>query len=146
MSEPNRLRDQSAPNSYPTGGVSDRPEAVGAPQTTRSTSTVRRRSNRGRRVIYGGLAIAVVGIPFFFGPGITSEEIGIGLICLGIGIAITTVSRRSILEAIAVARQSKLAAAGTAIFFAPHLLAMGAVGCGLIGFGLLLLALAFGVI
>jgi hypothetical protein len=146
MSEPNRLRDQSAPNSYPTGGVSDRPEAVGTPQTTRSTSTVRRRSNRGRWVIYGGLAIAVVGIPFFFGPGITSEEIGIGLICLGIGIAITTVSRRSILEAIAVARQSKLAAAGTAIFFAPHLLAMGAVGCGLIGFGLVLLALAFGVI
>jgi hypothetical protein len=146
MSEPNRLRDQSAPNSYPTGGVSDRPEAVGTPQTTRSTSTVRRRSNRGRRVIYGGLAIAVVGIPFFFGPGITSEEIGIGLICLGIGIAITTVSRRSILEAIAVARQSKLAAAGTALFFAPHLRAMGAVGCGLIGFGLVLLALAFGVI
>ena len=119
---------------------------MGSPQTNRSTSTVRRRPNRGRRVIYSGLAIAVVGIPFFFGPGITSEEIGIGLICLGIGIAITVVSRRSILEAVAVARQSKLAAAGTALFFAPHLLAMGAIGCGLIGFGLVLLALAFGVI
>jgi hypothetical protein len=146
VSEPNRLRDQSAPNSYPTGSVSDRPEAVDAPHANRSTSTVRRRSNRGRRVIYGGLAIASVGIPFFFGRGITSEEIGIGLICLGIGIAITVVSRRSILKAVAVARQSKLAAAGTAVFFAPHILAMGAVGCGLIGFGLLLLALAFGVI
>jgi hypothetical protein len=97
-------------------------------------------------VIYGGLAIAVVGIPFFFGPGITSEEIGIGLICLGIGIAITVVSRRSVLEAVAVARQSKLAATGTVVFFAHHLLAVGAIGCGLIGLGLLFLAIAFGIV
>ncbi len=96
-----------------------------------------------RRALIGGLLLAALGVPFLFGPGLTTELIGIGLICLGAGIALTVVVRGALIEGIAAARRSRASAAGM-VFVAPHLVVFGAIGLGLIALGVLMLAAAFG--
>ena len=98
-----------------------------------------------RQLLIGGIAVAITGIPFFFGPGLWFQEVGIGLICLGAGVAITVAIRRAVLDDVTAARGSKVAAAA-AVIVLPHTLVFGAIGLGLIGFGLMLLAIALGIL
>jgi hypothetical protein len=134
VTEPNRLRDEAALNAYRTGSASI--AAVAA----------RPRSIGSRLVFIAGVALAIIGIPFFFGPELFHQEVGLGLICLGAGIAVLVIARVMIRNAVAAARHSKLAVAGSAIFELPHLLVLVVVGCGLIGFAALMFAAAFGII
>jgi hypothetical protein len=158
-SGPNRLRDEAVPNTFRTGSAAGR--TGGAPSRTRGASDRARPPNTlptaparraararwpgSRKVLVGGVVLAILGIPFFFAPGLPAQEAGIGLICLGAGIAITIVSRAMARDAVATARRSRLAAAGVLVA-APHMIVFGAAGLGLIAFGLGILAIALGVI
>jgi hypothetical protein len=146
MSEPNRLTGEAAPNSLWTASPSGR-----LPAETTAGSSVRGRPGRStrmsgsRRLFLVGIALAIAGIPFFLAPDLTAEYLGVGLICLGSGIALTVVVRRWVLDAIASARRSKLAAVGQVIL-APHLFIFGVAGLGLVGVGLVFLVAALGLL
>ena len=131
--EPNRLRDEGVPNAYRTDVASVRVEPG-------RTIDVPARRITSRRVLLAGIFLAILGIPFFFGGEFQAQLIGTGLICLGVGIAVTVVARRAVIDSMAAARRSKAGAVG-ALVLAPHTIAIGVVGLGLIVFGLTALAL-----
>jgi hypothetical protein len=133
MTAPNRLRDQAPPNVVANGSGEATPPA-------------RRRRGLGlRHVAISGVALAVIGIPFFFGAGLQSQEVGLGLIAIGAGIAITVTVGRSVLDDLAASRRS-LGAALVAIVLLPHTGWVALIGLGMIGFGALVLAIAAGLI
>ena len=103
------------------------------------------RSISSRRVFVAGVLIAVIGIPFFFGGRFEAQLIGTGLISLGAGIALSMIARRAAVDSVTAARSSKAGAVG-ALILAPHTIAFGVLGLGLIGFGLLVLAIAVGIL
>jgi len=90
MPEPNRLRDAAPPNTY-RAGIAHRAASRGQAVRQRSTSvSPPKQRSKSRRVFIGGLLVAFIGVPLFFGPGLHFAEAGIGLICLGLGVAVTS--------------------------------------------------------
>lgn len=155
MTEPNRLRDTAPPNTYRTGVTRERArgtrdpsiDALGVSVRARPTSSrpagVRWRGSRAG--FLGGIVLAILGCPLFFAPGLPAEEAGIGMVCVGTGIAVAVVGRGMVANAIVEARRSKLAAVRV-LLAAPHLVVVAAAGVGLIAFGLMVLAIAVGIL
>ena len=143
MTEPNRVRDEAVPNIYRTGVVADRRQPAEQMASPARTGGVPMRLMSARKVFVGGIMIAMLGVPLFFGGEFRGEMIGVGLISLGAGITITVVARRLIADSVAAARRSKAAAVGVLVL-APHTIVIGVVGLGLIAFGLAVLGIAFG--
>ena len=105
------------------------------------SATVATAKRRGRIGFVAGLLMAAVGVPLFFGRSLLSEEIGIALICLGIGVALLSVLLASLRAEVAASRQST-ATAVTNTLFLPHTAIGWLVALGLVAFGLLVLLAA----
>jgi hypothetical protein len=114
-----------------------------AVQTTLAdqTQTIAVAKRRGRIGFVAGLLLAAVGIPLFFGASLLSEEIGIALICLGIGIGLLSVLLASARADVAASRQSTTAAIVTTLLL-PHTAVVWLVALALVAFGLLMLLVA----
>jgi hypothetical protein len=105
------------------------------------TQTIAAAKRRGRVGFVAGLLMAAVGIPLFFGASLVSEEIGIALICLGVGIALVSVLLASARADVAASRHSAGTAVATTLFL-PHTVVVWLIAIGLIGFGLLMVIAA----
>jgi hypothetical protein len=158
MVEPNRLKQAATPNTIRTPAPTTappswaepgepppdaanwfdpgRPPAPDAVQTAAPAPAVRR--GRGRRGFTAGLFAAAVGVPLFFGDSLMSEELGIVLICLGIGGALLSVLLGSARADVAASRRSLPVAIGT-IALLPHTALGWVVGLALVAFGALML-------
>jgi hypothetical protein len=88
-----------------------------------------------------GLAMAALGVPLFFGESLDQEEVGLGLVTLGLGIALLTVLATAGRKDVAEARRSKGAALAGLVLL-PHLIPIWILGLGLVAFGAAILAIA----
>jgi hypothetical protein len=105
------------------------------------TQTITAAKRRGRIGFVAGLLLAAVGIPLFFGASLVAEEVGIALICLGVGIALVSVLLASARADVATSRQSTGAAVVTTMLL-PHTAVVWLIALGLIAFGLLMVVAA----
>jgi hypothetical protein len=92
------------------------------------------------------IASAIAGVAFFFGPDLFSEELGIALICLGVGVTIIAAGGLSMRESIDSARASTQGAVLFAVFFGPRAILRTATGLVITAFGALMLAVALDLI
>jgi hypothetical protein len=114
-----------------------------AVQTTLAdqSETIAKAKRRGRIGFVAGLLLAAAGLPLFFGASLISEEIGIALICLGVGIALLSVLLASARADVAASRRSAATAVATTLFL-PHTALVWLAAIALVGFGLLMLLAA----
>jgi hypothetical protein len=105
---------------------------------TKAVAAARR---RGRIGFVAGLLLAAAGIPLFFGASLASEEAGIALICLGVGVALLSVLIPAARADIAASRRSTAAAVTTTLLL-PHTAIVWVAAIGLVAFGLLVLLVA----
>jgi hypothetical protein len=92
------------------------------------------------------IAAAIIGVAFFFGPDLFSQELGIALICLGVGVTIIAAGVLSMRSSIDSARTSTRGAILFAGFFGPRAILRTATGVVITGFGALMLVVAFDLI
>jgi hypothetical protein len=144
MVQPNRLRNETSPNTIRVR-VSDHAAAKPAPATP-SPSVSRRSSARrplasSRSWLYGGLGLAALGVPLFFDGSLRVVEIGIGMISVGLGIALASTLMQVGRREIAASRRSASSAVANVILL-PHTVGYWVVALGLIGFGVALFGIA----
>ena len=100
---------------------------------------------RSGQIFLGGLVVAAVGLVPFFSGDLHGAELGIALVCIGLGLAAAVMVKRMGDAHRALAQGSRESKAW-AVLLLPRTIILGVVAFGLIGFGGLMLGFALGVI
>jgi hypothetical protein len=141
VDELDRALDAAAVTPLSDAELDQRIDAAVRTRLADQSQTIARAKRRGRIGFVAGLLLAAAGIPLFFGASLVSEEIGIALICLGVGIAMVSALLASARADVEASRRSTTTAVATTLFL-PHTLVVWLIAIGLIAFGLLVLLAA----